>query len=54
MLTLLHYLPHFIFAGVAVLGLTVMFADDGRKKRVFPQHVRQQHYRWDDHNPRRG
>ena len=53
MLTLLHYLPHALLAGLAVLALAVMFAGDGRKKRLHPQRIRQQHYTWNDHNPRR-
>jgi hypothetical protein len=53
MLTILHYLPHIIFAGLAILALVAMFSDDGRKKRAFPERVRQQHYLWNDHNPRR-
>jgi hypothetical protein len=54
MLTLLHYLPHIIFAGLVLLALAVMFGDSGARKRVEPQRIRQQHYTWSDHNPRRG
>ena len=53
MLTLLHYLPHILFAGLGLLGLIAMFSDDGRKKRVYPERVRRQHYKWNDHNTRR-
>lgn len=52
MLTLLHYVPHILFAGLGLLGLIAMFSDDGRKKRVFPERVRRQHYTSNDHNPR--
>ncbi len=51
MLTLLHYMPHIIFAGLGMLALVAMFSDDGRKKRAFPERARRQHYVWDDHNP---
>lgn len=53
MLTLLHYLPHIIFAGLAMLALVAMFSDDGRKKRAFPERVRQQHYLWKDRSAHR-
>ena len=48
MLTILHYLPHIIFSGLAMLALVALFGDDGRKKRAFPERVRQQHYQWND------
>ena len=48
MLTLLHYLPHFIFAGLAMLALVAMFSDDGRRKRAVPERVRRRHYVWND------
>ena len=53
MLTILHYLPHIIFSGLAALALVALFSDDGRKKRAYPQRIRQQYYTWNDHNPRR-
>ena len=53
MLTLLHYLPHIIFAGLAMLALVAMFSDDGRNKRAVPERARRQHYVWNDHPPRR-
>ena len=53
MLTILHYLPHIIFAGLGMLVLVATFGDDGRKKRVFPERIRQQHYVWSDHDKRR-
>lgn len=53
MLTILHYVPHVIFAGLGMLALVAMFSDDGRKKRAFPERVRQQHYQWTDYNSRR-
>ena len=52
MLTLLHYLPHIIFTGLIALALVAMFSDDGRKKRLYPQRIRQ-HYVWNDHDTRR-
>ena len=48
MLTLLHYLPHIIFAGLAMLALVAMFRDDGRRKRAVPERVRRRHYVWND------
>ena len=53
MLTILHYLPHILFSGLAVLALVVLFSDDDRKKRAFPQRVRQQHYTWNDRSAHR-
>ena len=53
MLTILHYLPYIIFTGLAVLALVALFSDDGRKKRLYPQRIRQQHYVWNDNHPRR-
>ena len=53
MLTLLHYLPHFLFASLTLLALVTLFSDDGRKKRSYPERVRQQHYRWDDRSAHR-
>ena len=52
MLTLLHYLPHIIFAGLAMLALAAMFSDDGRRKRIIPERVRRRHYVWNDHEVR--
>jgi hypothetical protein len=46
MLTILHYLPYFLVSGLVVLTLGVMFSEDDRKKRAFPERVRQQHYVW--------
>ena len=48
MLTLLHYLPHIIFAGLAMLALVAMFSDDGRRKRAVPERVRRRHYVWNE------
>ena len=48
MLTLLHYLPHIIFAGLAMLALAAMFSDDGRRKRAVPERVRRRHYVWNE------
>jgi len=53
MLTILHYLPHVLFSGLTVLALVALFSDDGRKKRAYPERIRQQHYTWNDHHPRR-
>ena len=53
MLTILHYLPHMLFSGLAVLALAALFSDDDRKKRAFPERVRQHHYRWDDRSAHR-
>lgn len=53
MLTLLHYLPHIIFAGLTALALVVLFSDDRRKKRVYPEHIRQQYYTWNDRSAHR-
>ena len=52
MLTLLHYLPHIIFAGLAMLALVAMFSDDGRNKRAVPERVRRRHYVWNDRDAR--
>lgn len=52
MLTLLHYLPHIIFAGLAMLALVAMFSDDGRNKRAVPERARRRHYVWNDHEIR--
>jgi len=52
MLTLLHYLPHIIFAGLAMLALVAMFSDDGRNKRAIPSRARRPHYVWNDHEVR--
>ena len=52
MLTLLHYLPHIIFAGLAMLALVAMFSDDGRRKRAVPERVRRRHYVWNDRDAR--
>ena len=52
MLTLLHYLPHVIFAGLAMLALVAMFSDDGRNKRAGPERARRRHYVWNDHEVR--
>lgn len=54
MLTLLHYLPYLLLSALALLALAVMFGDSGPKKRAEPQRIRQQHYTWSDHHPRRG
>ena len=48
MLTLLHYLPHIIFAGLAMLALVAMFSDDGPRKRAIPERARRRHYVWND------
>jgi hypothetical protein len=48
MLTLLHYLPHIIFAGLAMLALVAMFSDDGRNKSAVPERARRRHYIWND------
>jgi hypothetical protein len=53
MFTLLHYVPHILFAGLGMLALVAMFSDDGRRKREFPERVRRQHYVWSDHDARR-
>jgi hypothetical protein len=53
MFTLLHYLPHILFAGLGMLALVAMFSDDGRRKRAVPERARRQHYVWDDHDARR-
>jgi hypothetical protein len=52
MLTLLHYLPHVIFAGLAMLALVAMFSDDGRTKSAVPERTRRRHYVWNDHEIR--
>ena len=52
MLTLLHYLPHIIFAGLAMLALVAMFSDDGHSKRAVPERPRRRHYVWNDHEAR--
>ena len=52
MLTLLHYLPHVIFAGLAMLALVAMFSDDGRTKSAVPERARRRHYVWYDHEIR--
>jgi hypothetical protein len=52
MLTLLHYLPHIIFAGLAMLALVAMFSDDGRNKHAVPERARRRHYVWNDHEIR--
>ncbi len=54
MSTILHYLPHFIFSGLALLALWAMFGDDSRKKRTAPELPRHRHYQWTDHDSRRG
>jgi hypothetical protein len=53
MFTLLHYVPHILFAGLGMLALVAMLSDDGRRKREFPERVRRQHYVWNDHDARR-
>ena len=53
MLTLLHYLPYLLLSALGLLALAVMFGDSGARKRTEPQRLRQQHYTWSDHNPRR-
>ncbi len=53
MLTLLHYLPHILLSSLTLLALVVLFGDDGRKKRAYPERVRQQHYMWDDRSAHR-
>ena len=52
MLTILHYLPHVLFSGLAVLALAALFSDDGHKKRLYPERIRQ-HYMWDDRSVHR-
>ena len=52
MLTLLHYLPHVIFAGLAMLALVAMFSDDGRTKSAVPERARRRHYVWNVHEIR--
>ena len=54
MLTLLHYLPYLLLAGLGLLALAVMFGDGGgnRSKNTRPQKVKQ-HYTWTAHHPRR-
>ena len=52
MVTAMHYLPYVIGAGLIALALVALFHTDERKKRQFPQRVRQ-HYVWKEKNPRR-
>ena len=53
MFTLLHYLPHILFACLGMLALVAMFSDDGRRTRTVPERARRQHYVWDDQSTRR-
>ncbi len=48
MLALLHYLPHFLLAALALLALAAIFSDDGPGKRTRPERPRR-HYAWNDH-----
>ena len=52
MLTITHFLPHIIIAGLIALALVVLFGGDDRKKRQFPQRIRQ-HYVWKEQDKRR-
>ena len=47
MLTLLHYLPHFLIAALALLALATMFNDDGARKPTRVERPRR-HYAWND------
>ena len=53
MLTILHYLPYVLFAGLAFLVLAVMFSEGGNGKRPHPQRLPRQYYTWNDRNSRR-
>jgi hypothetical protein len=53
MLTLLHYLPHMLFGGLGALALVVLFGDERRTKRVYPERIRQQYYTWNDRSAHR-
>jgi hypothetical protein len=47
MLTLLHYLPHFLFAALTLLALGAMFSDDDARKHSRVERPRR-HYAWND------
>ena len=53
MLTILHFLPYMLFAGLAFLGLAVMFGEGNSDKRPHPQRLPRQYYAWNDRNTRR-
>ena len=53
MLALLHYLPHILFAALALLAFAVLFSDDGAGKRTRPERPRRHYYTWNDRSARR-
>ena len=51
MLTLIHYLPYIIAAGLIAL-LLIVFSGDG-SKTDYRRAPRQQHYQWNDNSAHR-
>ena len=46
MLTILHFGPYLLFAGLAFLVLTVLFSEGSTDKRPHPQRLPRQYYGW--------
>ena len=53
MLALLHYVPHILFTGLAILALAAMFGDASSGKRRHLERLPRQHYTWNEHRGRR-
>lgn len=50
MVTVFHYLPYVLGAGLVALVLFCMFDGSDTKKPAHPRRVRQVYHRWDDNS----